>query len=58
MGSAYQTKRKLEVDQIWLLGLVKEAQDTKFYGQLIVIFEDGKVKRVRKETSLLPPQGR
>ncbi len=58
MARDYVTTRKLATDQAWLLGLVKEAQDTGFYGQLVLVFENGKVKRARKETSLLPPGGR
>lgn len=39
----------------WVNELVAQAQARKFYGELVVELEGGRIKRVVSKQSLLPP---
>jgi hypothetical protein len=40
---------------VWLLKLVGDLVGEKFFGKIILNFENGKVTTVRKEQTLKPP---
>jgi hypothetical protein len=46
---------KHESDKNWLVGLLSQAQLRRYYGRLILVLEDGVIRRVVKEESLKPP---
>jgi len=46
---------KQKNDRTWLMSLLTQAQLKAFYGELTIIMEAGKVKRIVKKQSLLPP---
>lgn len=46
---------KKDADKAWIGNLIFTAQERKFYGKLVLIFEDGVLRRVVKKESLLPP---
>jgi hypothetical protein len=55
MGKDDQRTEKAEADKTWITQLLATAQSRRYYGVLAVVFEDGQIKRVKKEESLLPP---
>lgn len=57
MASDYNRKRQKEAHKTWINQLVGEIQAQRWYGSLTLIFEDGEVKRARKDQSLFPPNG-
>ena len=51
-----QTKKQtLDTQAAWLIEVVKAAQERDWYGTLTIVFEEGVMKRVRQDTSLIPP---
>jgi len=38
----------------WLIKLITDLIQRKFYGQLTIVFEQGKIVRAKKEESLKP----
>lgn len=48
--------RQDESERNWVTGLVAQAQSRKFYGRIALVMENGMVRRVLKEESLLPPR--
>ena len=53
--SEWDKKKMHESQRLWLANVVSQAQTTKFYGRVTLVFEDGTLKRVIKEESLKPP---
>lgn len=51
----YRPSDKHALDGVWIASLLAQIQQRKFYGRLILIFEEGTLHRALKEESLHPP---
>ena len=55
---ANRVDSQFEKDSAWLVGLLAQAQTRRFYGKITIVMEEGQIRRVVKEESLRPPEGR
>ena len=46
-----------ERELLWVQQLVAQAQMRRFYGKLVLVMDDGEIRRVIKEESLKLPTG-
>jgi len=49
-------KPEADTNKAWVLMQLGQAQASHFHGRLTIIFEKGKIRRVEKLQSLLPPK--
>jgi hypothetical protein len=40
----------------WIIMIIRDLYASKFFGEVIIKFESGKVVQVKKHISLLPPK--
>jgi hypothetical protein len=51
-----QAKReKHNSDKMWLDQILVAAQGRRYFGTFSIIMEDGEIRRIKKEESLMPP---
>jgi len=55
IARADRHKEQLAANTEWLECIVKRSQDSRFFGRLIIVMEEGIVIRVVREESIRPP---
>lgn len=40
----------------WVFSIIREAMRGKFYGRVVLVFEAGNVKVVKREETIAPPK--
>lgn len=53
-----EKQAQMDIDRNWINADIKNKQVAGFYGTVTIIFEAGLVKRVRDETSKVPPKAK
>lgn len=54
----YDRGRKQKAQMIWIESMLATVQVKRWYGSLILKVEDGMIRRVVKEESIMPPSDR
>lgn len=53
--SEYERSQRNERHRTWVNSLVASAQQHGWFGDMTLFFQDGKIVRVKKNESLIPP---